>query len=44
MLDESLESKCKMTKKQTQIILMNKISILLRKGRIPEAQKILREI
>lgn len=33
-----------MTKKQKTLILLNKLSVLLRKGRFPEAQKLLKEI
>lgn len=33
-----------MTKKQRGLILLNKLSVLLRKGRFPEAQKLIKEI
>lgn len=44
MLDENLEPDVKMTKNQILIIHLNKLSILLKKGRIPEAHKALKEI
>jgi signal recognition particle subunit SRP72 len=44
MMDETLETEYKMTKKQRGLIHLNKLSVLLRKGRLPEAQKLLKEI
>jgi hypothetical protein len=44
MFDEILESEYKMTKRQRGLIQLNKLSVLLRKGRLPEAQKLIKEI
>ncbi len=42
MFDDFLEPEYKMTKKQRSTIHLNKLSVLLRKGRFPEAQKLLK--
>ena len=39
-----METEFKMTKKQRNIIQLNKLSVLLKKGRYPEAQKLMKEI
>jgi signal recognition particle subunit SRP72 len=42
--DESLESDSKMTKGQRDLLFLNKLSVLLRKGKFTEAQKLLKEL
>lgn len=44
MFDECLESDCKMTKKQRNIVYLNKLAVLLKKGKFTEAQKLLKEL
>ena len=44
MFDQILEGEYRMTKKQRGLIHLNKLSVLLRKGRFPEAIKLIKEI
>lgn len=44
MMDQTLENEYRMTKKQRNLIHLNKLSVLLRKGRFPQAHKLLKEI
>jgi hypothetical protein len=42
MFEESLETEYKMTLKQRTVLQLNRLSLLLRKGRLPEAHKLLK--
>jgi hypothetical protein len=44
MFDECLESEYKLTKKQRTLISLNKLAVLLRKGKYSDAQKLLKEL
>lgn len=44
MFEESLETDYKMTLKQRTVLQLNRLSLLLRKGRLPEAHKLLKQL